>query len=202
MGEAKRRRLAGTYPTSTTSVTPLGAVTRRTKLTGREGWYTPAPYIGAVIEVMGGIDLDPASSEAAQQTVGAFQVFTLADDGLTHPWLGRVFLNPPYEAQKILKFTAKLVTEYQSGRVTEAILLTNSATETKWFQAAADACNAFCHPSRRIAFIDPENPNKNAAPTQGSTFFYFGFRPGRFEEVFVRFGLVVRTRAVSLRRVA
>jgi phage N-6-adenine-methyltransferase len=177
-------------------------VTRRTTLTGREGWYTPALYIAAVIEVMGGIDLDPASSEAAQQTVGAFQFFTLADDGLLHPWSGRVFLNPPYDAQKILKFTTKLVTEYQSGGVTEAILLTNSATETRWFQAAADACSAFCHPSKRIAFIDPENPNKKAAPTQGSSLFYFGWRPSRFEDVFIRFGLVVRTRAVALRRVA
>jgi phage N-6-adenine-methyltransferase len=183
-------------------MTGASPITRRTKLTGKEGWYTPATYIEAVCSVMDGIDLDPASSEGAQRTVRAAQFFTAENDGLGHLWHGRVFLNPPYKAPKPLKFITKLVNEYQSWKVTEAILLVNSATETKWFQKAASACSAFCQPSKRIAFFDPENPNKKPSPTQGSTVFYFGWRPDRFEDVFLQFGLVFRARSVTLRMIA
>jgi len=51
--------------------------------------------------VMGGIDLDPASSVAANRTVRAQRIFTKADNGLFMHWSNldgspsRVFLNPP-----------------------------------------------------------------------------------------------------------
>ena len=39
---------------------------------------------------MGGIDLDPASSDIAQQTVKTTRYYTIVDDGLSHDWSGRV----------------------------------------------------------------------------------------------------------------
>lgn len=39
--------------------------TRLKILTGEIEWYTPRQYLEAVVEVMGNIDLDPASSDAA-----------------------------------------------------------------------------------------------------------------------------------------
>jgi hypothetical protein len=81
-------------------MTDASPITRRTKLTGREGWYTPAPYIEAARAVMGGIDL-PASTEEANRTL---QFFTAEDDGLAHLWNGRGFLNPTYKAPNALKF--------------------------------------------------------------------------------------------------
>ena len=65
-------------------------------LSGEIEWYTPRQYLDAAVKVMGAIDLDPASSDAAQYNVQATKYFTLKDDGLSQRWFGRVFCNPPY----------------------------------------------------------------------------------------------------------
>jgi hypothetical protein len=69
----------------------------RAKSSGGFEWYTPPKYLDLVRQVFGGkIDLDPASSELAQETVQATAYFTKDDDGLTKDWFGDVFLNPPF----------------------------------------------------------------------------------------------------------
>jgi hypothetical protein len=100
----------------------LGTV-RGTEGTGEFERYTPAEFIAPVRQVLGQIDLDPATSETAQQTVQATQYFTEQDDGLAQEWLGRVFLNPPYHRDLCPKFINKLIIEIAADHVTEAILL-------------------------------------------------------------------------------
>jgi hypothetical protein len=46
-------------------------------------WFTPPRYIEAVREVLGAIDLDPASCESANRIVQATRYFTAADNGYT-----------------------------------------------------------------------------------------------------------------------
>ena len=41
-------------------------------------------------------DLDPASCPKELSAVPARRIFTVEDDGLSQPWEGRVWLNPPY----------------------------------------------------------------------------------------------------------
>ncbi len=41
-------------------------------------------------------DLDPASCPKELSSVPARRIFTVEDDGLSQPWEGRVWLNPPY----------------------------------------------------------------------------------------------------------
>ena len=64
--------------------------------TGEVEWYKSADYVDAARAVLGEIDLDPASTVAANGVIKAKQIFTRADDGLSQPWAGRLWMNPPY----------------------------------------------------------------------------------------------------------
>ncbi len=164
----------------------------RAQGTGENEWYTPQEHIDAAYKVLGSIDLDPASSEIANQRVKAGRIFTIADDGLTKEWGGKVWMNPPYAQPHIANFIEKLASEYEAGRVTEAIALTHNYTDTQWFHRAALSCAAICFTRGRIGFLSPEG--KRAAPTQGQAFFYYGAKVSDFLDAFCRIGFVVEVR--------
>lgn len=164
----------------------------RAQGTGENEWYTPAEYIDAARDVMGDIDLDPATSAFAQKTVKAGTFYTIDDDGLAQDWAGRVWMNPPYAQPHIAHFIEKLAASVEAGDVTEAIALTHNYTDTQWFHRAAKACDAICFTRGRIGFVNPEG--KRAAPTQGQAFFYFGPNIRKFAELFAKYGFIVEVR--------
>src|SRR6266481_746008 len=100
-------------------------------------WYTPSRYIEAARQVMGGIDLDPASCEVANEIVRATHYYTAKENGLEQRWYGNIWLNPPYgkinNKSLILLFVEKLVSEYEAGNVEQAILLCDCDPDTSWF---------------------------------------------------------------------
>jgi hypothetical protein len=150
-------------------------------------WYTPAPYVEAARLVMGGVDLDPASCAAANATVGATTFYTKAEDGLSRPWHGRVFLNPPY-GRSCPEFVAKLEHECMDGNVTAAILLVSAySTETKWFQPLFR--RPVCFTDHRLDFHSPAG--RGGSSTHGSAFVYFGANAQAFLDVFDQFGAIV-----------
>ena len=161
----------------------------RARGTGENEWYTPGAHIEAARGMMGGIDLDPASSEVAQRTVKAGAFYSLEDDGLTQEWRGKVWLNPPYAQPAIRMFAEKAVEEFTAGRMTEGIVLTHNYTDTAWFHILTRASAAICFTRGRISFLDPNGAK--AAPTQGQAFFYFGSRVAAFAEAFDAFGIVL-----------
>jgi phage N-6-adenine-methyltransferase len=190
-----RRRLAdpGKYRASLLGATYAAALgggehNHRAQGTGENEWYTPTEYIEAAREVMGGIDLDPATSSAAQRAIRAAQFFTRGDDGLSKPWAGRVWLNPPYSQPDIAHFCHKLVTEVASGAVEQAILLTHNYTDTAWFHEAESIAAAICFKRGRIRFMGADGDE--CAPTQGQAFFYYGAAERAFRSVFGEFGFV------------
>lgn len=160
-----------------------------TKHTGDEESYTPPAYIESAVEVMGKIDLDPASNEMAQLTVNADHFYTAENDGLTKEWRGKVWMNPPYTARVINVFISKLVSHYVAGEVTEAIVLTNNNTDTSWFHEAANNAAAVCFTSGRINFL--KRDGSKSSPTNGQSFIYFGKNIDLFKTVFSKHGLVM-----------
>lgn len=157
--------------------------------TGESEWYTPAAYIEAAREVMGDIDLDPASTAVANEVVKASVYYAVDADGLAYEWYGRVWLNPPYAQPACALFCGHLLGELTAERVRAACVLVNNATETAWFQALARRAAAFCFPAGRVRFWQPER--EAGAPLQGQAVLYFGEDADAFRERFRPFGVVL-----------
>lgn len=151
-------------------------------------WYTPVEYIEAARTVLGEIDLDPASCEAANETVQAARFFSKEDDALTQAWHGRIWLNPPYSRPLINHFVAKLISEYETGNVTEAVILTNNSSDTGWFHDLLSRYPA-CFTRGRVQFWRPDADVFGAR--QGQTLFYLGDDFEAFRFAFSGFGQVV-----------
>ena len=175
-------------PLASTDKQPTVQLPHGAQCTGKIEWYTPRKYIDSAVSVMGGIDLDPASSDVAQKVIEAKTYYTIEDDGLSHPWKGRVWLNPPYAAIIIRKFVDKLIAHLMTGDVTQAIMLTHNNVDTLWFHKAADVCSALCLTLGRVRFYD-ESGSGNS-PTHGHAFMYFGNQTRKFAKEFRRYGSI------------
>lgn len=152
-------------------------------------WYTPPEYIEAARDVLREINLDPASNPTAQSVILADRFHTKDDDGLTHDWAGKVWLNPPW-GRACGQFVAKLVTHYQAGDVTEAIVLLNSnSNETEWFQPLWN--HTLCFTRGRINYYTSTGEQENGS-THGSVFAYLGPNWREFAKRFAQYGNVVR----------
>ena len=153
---------------------------------GENEWYTPPEFIEAARKVMGGIDLDPASSEIANRIVQAKYYFTKEEDGLEKVWYGNVFMNPPYASELIKQFAEKFSTHVIDGSISQGIVLVNNATETLWFREIIDCASAVVFTTGRVKFLDPQgNPG---APLQGQAIIYCGTNEIEFLEQFSKFG--------------
>jgi hypothetical protein len=157
-------------------------------------WFTPAKYIEAVREVLGDIDLDPASSTQANAVVRATEIFTQFDDGLTREWRGRVFMNPPYgrtpeHRSLAAAFCNKALVEFAAGNVEAGIILVNSLHSQTWQAPLYD--HAVCFVDHRIHFVSADG-EENEAPTFQNIFVYLGRDLPKFADVFSRFGYVMR----------
>jgi hypothetical protein len=156
-------------------------------------WYTPSKYVEAAREVMGGIDLDPASCTKANWTIKANMYYKQDEDGLAQPWWGRIWLNPPFGnapngKSNMAIWSARLIEEYTRCRVNQAILLCMSNTEATWFEPLW--AYPICFPCPRVLFHRPNG--KLDHHIQGTCFMYLGPNEVKFIEVFSQFGTVAK----------
>lgn len=155
-------------------------------------WYTPPYLVEMARTVMGGIDLDPASSALPQTWIKADKFYTAETDGLGQPWFGRVWCNPPYgtPSTRLMaqKFLEKAIAEYRNGQIESAILLLNR-TGAKWYVDLFEEIPGICHVTKRINFIDAQGEEQKS-PRYYNDILYLGTEVKQFEEVFERIGRV------------
>jgi len=156
-------------------------------------YYTPQYVTDAARAVMGGIDLDPASCEMAQAWIKAGRYYTITDDGLSKPWAGRVWLNPPYSytdgrSNQDL-WSERLITEYNSGNVQEGLLLVKAALGYKWFERLWDVWPV-CFMRERLSFVMADGSDDGQSK-QATAIFYIGPNVSKFVDVFRLLGRVI-----------
>jgi phage N-6-adenine-methyltransferase len=161
----------------------------KSKMTGDNEWYTPAIYIEKVRRVLGCIDLDPASSEFAQNIVKAKKYYTIETNGLDKDWKGNVFMNPPFGRAEINLFINKWVEEIKNKNIKSTILLTNNFTDTSWFHNAAVISKLLCFTRGRVNFYKQEDTKSGS--TNGQLFYYYGDNLKGFQDEFNDVGLIV-----------
>ena len=157
---------------------------------GNNEWYTPLTFIAAAREAMGAIDVDPASSEIANKTVGAKAFYTVEQDGLKQRWTGNVWMNPPYAQPLVSDFAEAVSDKFDSKEIKRACVLVNNATETAWFQRMLQSSAAVCFLKGRVKFLDPSG-EASGAPLQGQAVIYMGENPFRFAKAFGELGFVM-----------
>jgi phage N-6-adenine-methyltransferase len=145
-------------------------------------WVTPPWLLGLAREVLGSIELDPASSPEAQSEVLAERYLTREEDALAdeHVWSGKVWLNPPYSRGLVQQFTQRLVS---SSRVTEALCLTNAAVGSAWWHELVERSSSVALLRRRVRFLDPGTGLPWASPRQGQSLCYLGGAVHQFRRV-------------------
>ena len=121
---------------------------------GKDEWLTP-PWL---IQKLGKFDLDPCSPINPPWSTAA-RHYSIEDDGLTAPWAGRVWMNPPYSS--VGPWMRRLV---QHGN---GIALIFSRTDTKaFFECVWDAADAVLFLRGRLKFYHVDGTP--AADTAGA----------------------------------
>ncbi|MCH2057918.1 MAG: hypothetical protein MK214_15155 [Thalassotalea sp.] len=183
--------------------------------------YTPPEILAAARGVLGVIDLDPASSEVANQRVKANHIFTKDDDGLAQQWFGNVWMNHPWGAREtackknckkkvckargyhLLKdfpgnaaWINKLVHEYQIQSVHQALCITYASTGEGWFKPLKNF--PICFLDGRTSFYTPEGEKLNQN-TKGCAVTYLGSNVEAFIKHFSELGGVMLPATIGTR---
>lgn len=159
--------------------------------------YTPRSIVDHVIRVLGAIDLDPCSNSRECPNVPASSHFTPTENGLSRPWFGRVYMNPPY-GREIGDWVRKLVSEFRAGNVSAAVALVPARTDTYWFGEIYGF--PVCFVRGRLRFLDRERNPQGSAPFP-SAIVYLGNERERFYSVFENLGdIYIPRSARSIRR--
>lgn len=135
---------------------------------GTVEWYTPPTLFLRLMRNAPDpwFDLDPAAAPAgaACAFVPARRFIRPPADGTVEPWVGHVWLNPPYGPAAV-RFVERMIAHG------DGLLLLASRTETKAWQAAVLAADATCLLRDRIWFHRADGATGRSS--FGSTLFAF-----------------------------
>ena len=165
-------------------------------------WGTPLDVVESARVVLGSIDLDPASSKRWNKDIRASQIYTARDDGLTKPWRGSVFANPPGGrgggiASLALAFWLKLLEEIELGNCDHAIFVgfqIGILQISQFSDVPGTACLDYpcCIPSKRLAFRDGDEGRRNQPAHANAIIYIPGVQDASevFRREFRKFGRV------------
>jgi len=146
------------------SSTARTGFTHQARVGATDEWYTP-PSIFKALGLQ--FDLDAASpGKHVVPWVPATRCYTLADDGLTRPWGGRVYLNAPYSS---LAPWMRRMSAHGHG-----IALTFARTDTRWWHETTATAQAICLVKGRIRFVQPNGVQAKGAPGAPSVLIAWG----------------------------
>lgn len=91
-------------------------------------WETPQKLFDRLNAVFH-FNLDAA---ALPENAKCEKYFTPADDGLSQPWKGNVWLNPPYGRQ-VGEWVKKAYNEVMRGGASSVVMLLPARTDTAWY---------------------------------------------------------------------
>ena len=160
-------------------------------------WVTPQGLISSVRSVMGNIDLDPASSELANERVQARMWHGEDDDGLKSEWAGCVWLAPPPvppegvpKGRWIGQWVSRLLHWVSSGAVTQAVLMVEPVLSEEWMQDALKQATAVCLCEGALPF-DVHGDEGVETKNGKRVLLYFGHRSGAFADEMEPYGVVL-----------
>jgi ParB family chromosome partitioning protein len=150
-------------------------------------YYTPSYILEPARQVLGSIDLDPASCAAANAIVGASRFYDKEINGLIFPWLGQIWLNPPYSDP--FPWIERLFQQYEKGKTTGAMVLVNTANSPKWARLLWQSQGRVCLLSSRIKFWRSDRPEGKGFD-RDQMIWYLGENPQLFADVFSELGAI------------
>lgn len=166
-----------------------------------DDWGSPAWIVDMARAVMGSIDFDPCSSDKHNKIVRAETYFSITGtkaeniNGLKAKWPDNVntWMNPPYSRGNPAAFIRRLHMWWfcQGFQKSQATILMNNDTETRWFQEALEMSDSISLPKGRIHFIDIETGKPVNQTRQGQAIFYLGHKSNTFCEKFQKIGYVL-----------
>lgn len=147
-------------------------------------WYTPTYIVNLVRDFFEVISVDPCSNSRERPNVPAEVLWTKEDDGLSQPWHGNVYMNPPY-GDEIGPWVERMVDLYRAQTIDQAIALLPGRIDTAWFQPLYDY--PMCNVRGRVKFQNAEN----SAPFP-SVIVYLGADEQGFIDTFKQLGPIVK----------
>ncbi|WP_198408533.1 DNA N-6-adenine-methyltransferase [Halorhabdus tiamatea] len=119
---------------------------------GDDDHDTPGEFVEPLIDAVSGFDLDPSASTSSNL---AERNVTKDEDGLSIPWHGDVWLNPPYST--VSDWLEYARNEYHRGAVDSIISLVFARTSTQWFHNHATTADLACFVEGRLSFGEAAN---------------------------------------------
>lgn len=121
-----------------------------------------------LIDTLGPFDLDPCAADPRPWDCARHN-YAEADDGLSLPWFGFVWLNPPFDRYQVARWISRLAA-HGNG-----IALVHARTEAEWFEPIWERASALLFLPERLKFCRPDGTEQKA--NSGAPAVLAGFGP-------------------------